>query len=204
MMKRTHLTILSAACLILNFASSIAAEKATQNKQAPAYDKPANSYEKFSNKVTKYSIEYPSNWVKKDVPKLDLVLFAPPKNEASRSHASMNIVSETVGAGVTLDQFYNESLANLRTQLKDVNIENSGTRDLNGIPTKWVLYTHVMQDIKFRVLQFFIVAEENIYLMTFSAVDEDFENYRSEFDKIASTFRLEKNNLISPLNKTSK
>ena len=124
--------------------------------------------EKYINSEKGYSIEYPSDWKKNDVPQLDLVLFAPTQKNDDKPHASMNIVSEKVGSGINLEQFYSESANNLTTALKDVQVEKTGSIQLNGTTSKWMLYTHVMQGVKFRVLQYFIVADETIFLMTFS------------------------------------
>jgi hypothetical protein len=146
--------------------------------------------EKYTNSEKGYSIEYPSDWKKNDVPQLDLVLFAPTQKNDDKPHASMNIVSEKVGPGINLEQFYSESANNLTSALKDVQVEKTGSIQLNGTTSKWMLYTHVMQGVKFRVLQYFIVAEETIFLMTFSASDEDFNQYRQDFENIASTFKV--------------
>lgn len=148
--------------------------------------------EHYTNTEKNYTITYPSSWKKTNVPRLDVVLFAPPKSPEDNAHASMNIVSEKVGAGITLDQFYSESAANLKTALQDVVVEKTGSADINGIPTKWILYTHVMQNVKFRVLQYFIAHHETVFLLTFSSAVDSFDSYRHDFDEIAKSFKLEK------------
>lgn len=151
---------------------------------------PSLKMELFQNSAKNYSIEFPSNWERKDVPPLDLVLFAPPAPGSMQPHASMNLVSEKVDMDVSLDQFYSESVKNLANELKDVKIEESGTVNLNNAKSKWVLYTHVMQGVKFSVLQYFIVHEHAIYLLTFSSVENEFSHFRPEFEKIASSFKF--------------
>jgi hypothetical protein len=146
--------------------------------------------EKYTNHDKGYSLDYPADWKKSDVPQLDLVLFAPTKGKDENPHASMNIVSEKVGKGINLEQFYSESAANLSGALKEVSVEKSGLTLLNGTPSKWMLYTHTMQGIKFRVLQYFIVAQETIFLITFSASAEDFDRYQSDFKAIANSFKI--------------
>lgn len=173
------LTLLLTCCTL-----TIHAKEASESQ-------PTAKFERYSNVEKGYSLEYPADWKKNDVPQLDLVLFAPPKKPGERIHASMNIVSERVGTEIRLDQFYNESLNNLSTALKDVTIEKNGTSDLGGVPTKWMLYTHTMQGVKFRVLQYFIVANGAMYLITFSTAADEFDAYRPEFDKIIQSFKLQ-------------
>jgi hypothetical protein len=165
------------------------AVNAVETIQEPRTEQNAQ-LETFKNEEKGYSVEYPSDWKKSDVPQLDLVLFAPTKDHESTPHASMNIVSEKVGSAVSLEQFYTESAANLSSALKEVHVEKSGSSTLNGTPSKWTLYTHVMQGVKFRVLQYFVVANDSIYLMTFSTAADDFDGYKGEFEKIANSFKI--------------
>lgn len=150
--------------------------------------------EKFTNKEKMYSIDYPADWQKREVPSIDFVLFAPPKGTDAQIHASMNVIAEKVNPPVTLNQFYTESVNNITTELKDVKMEGSGEATLNGTGSKWVLYSHKMQDISFKVLQYFIVVGERVYLLTFSALENDFATYRPDFDQIANSFHIIKDN----------
>lgn len=149
--------------------------------------------EKYTNTEKHYTIDYPSNWKKTDVPQLDIVLFAPSSGDDTRPRASLNIVSENIGAIVPLNTFYDESVKNLKESLKEVVVENSGTATLNGVESKWITYTHVMQNVKFRVLQYFIASEKTVYLITFGAVEQDFNTYKKEFEEIVSSFKISKN-----------
>lgn len=184
-MKNTIIVALTS--VLLTFAANLctAADTATDSQ-------PVQLTEKYTNAEKGYSISYPESWKKTDVPRLDLVLFAQPKDDDTAAHASMNIVSEKVGPGITLEQFYTESATNLTTALKNVKVEKKGTSDLNGVEARWILYTHEMQSVKFRVLQFFIVANQTVYLLTFSTVADSFDDYQSEFDAVSKSFRLEK------------
>lgn len=147
--------------------------------------------ETYTNAEKGYSIDYPIEWKKNDVPQLDLVLLAPSEKD-ERAHASMNIVSEKVGPEINLERFYNESANNLSSALKDVKVDKSGTASLNGTQSKWIQYTHVMQGVTFKVLQYFVVANDTIYLLTFSAAEPDFDKYRAEFEQIVNTFKITK------------
>ncbi len=196
-MKKLHQLICS-SLLLLGSASAIAADDTSTPKAAPQATTPADATaapakkarETYENKEKNYSINYPGEWQKKEMPKLDLVLFAPSKDATAQPQASMNIVSEKVDTAVTLDQFYSESITNLSSALKEVHIEKNGDSKLNGVPSKWVVYTHVMQGIKFEVLQYFMVANGTIYLITFSATADAFDGYRAEFEQTANSFRL--------------
>jgi hypothetical protein len=144
----------------------------------------------YVNKTRNYEINYPAQWEKKQAPGLDVILFAPMKRGALHSDATMNIISEKIGTEVSLEQLYSESLKNLTTELKETHIEASGEVLLNKTPSKWVRYTHLMNGAKFTVLQYFILAQETIYLMTFSSPTDLYQKYQSDFENIASSFHI--------------
>jgi hypothetical protein len=158
-------------------------------KETVQHDQQHEKLETFVNSERHYSLQYPSEWKRTDVPQIDLVLFSPNKMKDGKP-ASMNIFSEKVGEGISLDQFYTESAANLTSALKEVHVEKSGNVQINGINSKWIQYTHAMKDITFRVLQYFIVANDTLFLLTFSSAADDFEHYRNDFENIANSFKI--------------
>lgn len=145
----------------------------------------------YVNKEKKYEVQYPKSWQTRAASdQFDLVLVAPPKPSEKQISATMNLLSEHVGSALTLDQFFNENIPNVMTELKEAKIEDSGTQSLNGVTSKWALYTHRMNDLDLKVLQYFIIANERAYLITFSTINDEFPLYKNEFDDIAASFRL--------------
>jgi hypothetical protein len=147
--------------------------------------------ETYVNKEKKYEIQYPKSWQTRATPnQFDLVLIAPPLPGENQISGTMNIISEKIGSAFTLEEFFNENIPNITTELKDAHVEKIGNQSLHGVPSKWALYSHKMNNLTLKVLQYFIVANEHAYLLTFSAIDEEFPAYKKEFEKIAESFRL--------------
>jgi len=192
-MKKSHFIIMLFTVLANSFFSpTIYADTSMsveENSETPKTT-PASKIEKYENKEKNYAIDYPAQWLKKDLPKLDLVLFAPPKEPNAQPLASMNIVAEKIDTPVTLEIFYKESIDNLSSALKDVSVIKSGETKFQNVASKWVQYSHEMQGMKFEVLQYFIVNGDMIYLITFSSTAENYAEYRPLFELIASSFRL--------------
>lgn len=162
-----------------------------QETPIPSEIKIDENFVLYVNKDKKYEIQYPKIWQSRPVPEnFDLVLVAPPKASEKQISASMNLLAEFIGSSFNLEQFYNENIPGIVNELKEAKIENSGKRVINGIPAKWVLYTHTMNNLTLRVLQYFIIANQYAYLITFSAIADEFSLYQDEFGKIASTFRV--------------
>lgn len=179
----TFIALLACAAFFGGLIVYLPASSATVEEAAPPQ-------ERYVNKEKNYSIEYPKDWQTQDIPRLDIVLISPSRNADTQTHATMNLVSESVGDSVSLDQFYNESIKHLTAELKDVKIEKSGDLNIHGVPSKWIQYSHQMLDSNFRVLQYFIVTQGNVYLMTFSALSDDFDHFMTTYESIANSFKI--------------
>lgn len=184
-MKKTPLTLLALLACMLFFGALITYLPAS----SAVIEEASPSTEKFINEEKGYSFEYPKDWTKQDIPRLDIVLVSPAKDENQNNRATMNLVSESVGNTITLDHFYNESVKHLTSELQDAKIENSGDIQLNNIPSKWVQYSHKMLDSDFKVLQYFLIIDGNLYLMTFSSAASEFDHFRPAFESIANSFK---------------
>lgn len=184
-MKKSLFVLFTLAACIFIFGGLIVYLPAN----SAAVEEETQPLERYVNEEKGYSIEYPKNWHKQDMPRLDIVLLSPPQSSAPQARATMNIVSETLEGDITLNQFYNSSVQHLTNELKEIKVENSGDLNIHGIPSKWIEYSHKMMETNFRVLQYFLVVKNNIFLMTFSAVSEDFDHFLPIYKNIAASFK---------------
>ncbi|MFA6916508.1 MAG: hypothetical protein WC222_08940 [Parachlamydiales bacterium] len=141
----------------------------------------------FVSEKKKYFIEYPAHWTQVPASLFDISIFAPSKNVKAPSSANMTIVSEGIENSVTLDEVYSDILAQFSKE--DPKIQ-TGESTIGGIASKWTLHTQAMFGLEIKVLQYIIVAQNKKYLIAFSAVPSDFTDFQSEFETIASSFRL--------------
>lgn len=147
----------------------------------------AVNLETYVNEDTKFTLQYPSNWMKMDdMGLIDLMLLSPGKI-SSPSSANMNVLSENLENSYTLEEVYSEVVAHFTAQ--NINFK-SGEVDINGIPSKWMLYDYSMNGVEFPTLQYLIVHQNKMYTLTYGGVEDDFNLYYSDFEKIVSSFRL--------------
>lgn len=146
--------------------------------------------EKYVNQDKKYEIQFPKNWVKREAPAFDLVLVAQSNDPKQAITATMNLISEYIGKSITIDTFFNENIPTISKELKNSKIEGQGEEKLNGVTSRWIQYSHEMNNIRFEVLQYFIIHEGYAYLLTFSSIANEFPRYENEFKNIAKTFRI--------------
>lgn len=179
-MNQFCLMIFSCFLLLCHFMPIAASTAITKEHVTPGL-------ETYVNEEKKFSIEYPSDWMRIiDVPEFDLFLFATLKND-SQSGVNMSVISKNLEDSMTLEQLYSEAISYFSDE--DTNIK-SGEISLNGIPGKWILYTLSIQGVEIQVLQYLIVAQNMEYIISCGATGDDFMDYFSEFETIASSFRL--------------
>ena len=146
--------------------------------------------EKYVNQEKKYEILYPKNWVKREAPAFDLVLVAQSDDPKQAITATMNLISEYIGKSITVDTFFNENVPTISKELKNSKIVGQGEQKLNGVTSKWIQYSHEMNNIKFEVLQYFVIHDGYAYLLTFSSIANEYPKYEKEFKSIAETFKI--------------
>ncbi|MHC4664025.1 MAG: hypothetical protein ACYS8W_20370, partial [Planctomycetota bacterium] len=57
--------------------------------------------------------------------------------------------------------------------------------------SKWLIYTHRVNDIELKVIAYFLTAGRKGYAFTGTARPGTFDSYRPVFDKIVKSLRIE-------------
>jgi hypothetical protein len=168
--------------------SSAEPTKAGVTNQAPVVVDLSQTY---TNKDKGYSIVFPKNWeMKEKFMGLDVFALSPLEGDKDLFRENVNIITEDLTKPMSLDDYYSMGLVNLKTLLTDFKEVESGNIDVNGIPMKWIVYDHRMGEVKARVLQFIAVKDRRAYVVTFSAMPDDFAKYRPAFEQIAKTYKF--------------
>lgn len=145
----------------------------------------------YVNKDKGYSIVFPKNWeMKEKFMGLDVFALSPLEGDKDAFRENVNIITEDLSNPMSLDEYYSMGLVNLKTLLADFKEIDSGTIDVNGIPMKWIVYDHRMGEVRARVLQFIAVKDRRAFVITFSAMPDDFAKYRPAFEQIGKTFKF--------------
>lgn len=181
-MNYLYKIILSSTLLLCPFTSVTA-------KLTSALELPATPVKTYVNQEDNYSIEYPSDWIDPIEVAIKGLIRAKPKTNDSSSSASMSVSSEYVGDSITVEDVSAEIFSYFPDGGGYI---KTGESDLNGIPSKWILYSFETNesDTQVIVLQYLIVAQETKYIITFGTTEEDFDVFLPEFESIVSSFRF--------------
>ena len=138
----------------------------------------ADDFKLYENTKLKFSIQYPSTWQKEERLN-DFVTFLAPIVDTSHyeSPAGLGISSLSV-SNVSLNTIVNIHLKNMTNNLKDFQlIESSDTVLADNRPTKKIMFTAMDDEEKKQALQLITKNHDKVYLITYKAYVDKYEQY---------------------------
>jgi hypothetical protein len=172
----TTFIILSISLLFLSINNSVD----IINDASALFDfgKSSDDFKIYENTKLKYSIQYPSTWQKEERLN-DFVTFLAPIEDSShyRSPAGLGISSLSV-SNVSLNTITNIHLKNITNNLKDFQlIESSDTRLADNRLAKKIIFTAMDDEEKKQALQLITKNKDKVYLITYKAYHDKYEQY---------------------------
>lgn len=140
--------------------------------------KSSDDFKLYENTKLKLSIQYPSTWQKEE--RLNaFVTFLSPIVDSShyKSPAGLGISSLSV-SNVSLNTIVNIHLENMTNNLKDFQlIESSDTVLADNRPAKKIIFTAMDDEEKKQALQLITKNNDKVYLITYKAYVDKYEQY---------------------------
>ena len=140
--------------------------------------KPSDDFKLYENTKLKLSIQYPSTWQKEERLN-DFVTFLSPIVDSShyKSPAGLGISSLSV-SNVSLNTIVNIHLKNMTNNLKDFQlIESSDTALADNRLAKKIIFTAMDDEEKKQALQLITKNNDKVYLITYKAYVDKYEQY---------------------------
>jgi hypothetical protein len=140
--------------------------------------KSSDDFKLYENTKLKLSIQYPSTWQKEERLN-DFVTFLSPIVDSShyKSPAGLGISSLSV-SNVSLNTIVNIHLKNMTNNLKDFQlIESSDTILADNRLAKKIIFTAMDDEEKKQALQLITKNNDKVYLITYKAYVDKYEQY---------------------------
>jgi PsbP-like protein len=140
--------------------------------------KSSDDFKHYENTKLKLSIQYPSTWQKEERLN-DFVTFLSPIVDSShyKSPAGLGISSLSV-SNVSLNTIVNIHLENMTNNLKDFQlIESSDTVLADNRLAKKIIFTAMDDEEKKQALQLITKNNDKVYLITYKAYVDKYEQY---------------------------
>ncbi len=151
----------------------------------------------YENSSYGIKIQYPSNWEKQENgtklgSETDAVSFLPP---TINSNASLDISIDDISdeKGITLAQYANGSLGDLKQSLKDFKLISSNTNSvLAGLSAYKSIYTHADENTIFKDLEIGVMKGDKVYILVYEAGLNEYDKYLPTIQQLVNTFQITK------------
>ena len=140
-----------------------------------------------------YTIQYPANWEVDKSGQLNtsFLMFSPLESAQDKFRENVNLlVQDLTGKNIDLNKFTQISEEQIKSLMKNSKIVESkriknGTQEFHKI-----IYTGQQQNYDLQFEQYYWVIKNSAYILTFTAEQGRFENYKTIREKIMSSFKL--------------
>ncbi len=192
--------LMSCSLLLLGAVSSTpfsasAAEEAPKSKQ---------ENQLIEVKEKNFSLEVPPDWVKdKSREGLDLFIYAPVPASDKVALTNVGVVAGKVSRDLSLANFYKVNVENLPKAFENFVEISSGTGGIPKESSSWIHFTRTLKteagEISLDELQYYLIAGEYGYVITFSATPNEYLVNRGLFERIIASFKvLEATPMLQP------
>lgn len=138
-----------------------------------------------------FKLQLPEKWqVQRQFMGLDIFAAAPPENEQLGSRANISVISTDVDEPITLEQYVNKNLENLKSSLTDFKMIETGKLYFDGTEGRKLVYTHKMNDLEIKVTQYFVLNDKRGYVITCAAAYDVYPKYAEAFDQTIKSFKI--------------
>ncbi len=184
MSKRFIAVIISIALLL-----ALAGCGSSQPAEPERVETPSGTFEVYRNSEYGISVQFPADWTKQDdVEGAIIKFFAPLQDAADTFSENLNIIEEDLGQRMTLDEYSQLSLEQLR-KLGDIEISLSDAT-LSGLPAQEAFFTMNLQGMSMDFRQIWTVKDKRAYILTFTSETSRQADYAGIFDLMAASFKL--------------
>lgn len=143
----------------------------------------------YQNNNHLFSIQYPKDWEVREGLFGTIVSFVSPlTSKKDQFSENINIVSEPVAPGTTLEQYYDGSEENLKKYFTQFKVIKVASATLGGSPARVVTYSANQGNVKLRTTQIFSLRGTKAYIVTISNIQSNPTVFFPEMVKMADSF----------------
>lgn len=174
---------------------NLSAEEAVESQASKEVKDQAVQPEKpkeFVSKDKGYAIAIPKNWETKELKEfgLDILVLIPPDANVGVMHERVTVIYAAVEGTADLEKFYKLSLENLKDAITDFKVDEVADVKLGNVDAKKILYSDKQFNDDIKLLQYFIVHKNRVYIITCSADASEYPRYKDLYEAVANSFRV--------------
>lgn len=152
----------------------------------------ANNY---NNEKFNFSLNYPENWEVSEDTLSNLVYILTPSSSADEFQEMINIVIGS-SSDLTLEEFFERNNSIVQNSFEElIQLENATVLNINGVDFKTVKYNYTFMGYKLTAKIYVALKGENSYIINCSALQNTFEAYEEDFEKVVNSMTLSSKSL---------
>lgn len=147
----------------------------------------------YSNSIYKFSLDYPSDWIVNESSSIEgitfiVTLLSPIMNN---SRANVNVKTGDV-TGYDMGTFITAVKQELASVLgaNDYILIDEGSVNISDSPAYFLEMAYNMQGYPLRAKQINVFNGNNVYSITFTSVQSNYDTFIIDFDTISSSFKF--------------
>jgi hypothetical protein len=152
----------------------------------------------YENSSYGFKMQYPKDWTKEEGSNNTIVTFKSPQGKNDKFIENVNLVNEDVSQvpGISLDAYEQAAVKIIKesSELKDFKQVESKSMTLSGLPGKSVAYTslYAPNGLKLYTRQYFTIKDKMVYIITYTASQDDPSAFMDVVQKMVGSFQLSK------------
>lgn len=149
-----------------------------------------NKFETYETEV--FKIQYPMNWSLQTSNDFgaSFAISSPLLNSEDKFSENVNLIVQNLkGQNVSLDQYVNISKNQLKSLPKCQFIESKRFSKEN-LEYHSIIFKAFLQERKLKIQQMYLIKNNFAYVLTFTALEKDYDMYKNTSKKVLNSFKL--------------
>lgn len=148
-----------------------------------------------THETEEFSVEYPANWElnTSGIGNSIFGILSPSTDEKDTFRENVNLITQNLqGNPMTLDQYAKLSRKQILTMIEKSEILEDKRVKNNSSEYHMIVAKAVMNEIAMQIMQFYIIENEKAYVLTYTAIADQYEKFVKQGSDIMKSFKLKK------------
>jgi eukaryotic-like serine/threonine-protein kinase len=144
----------------------------------------------YENADYGFKVDYPEAWSQQnrdDFFATGVTFFAPLENNSDQFKERVSVFVENLSDDISLAQYTEESIAEVK-KLSDPNVEEAKAINLGENQGRQIIYTGEENGSSVQKMQVWSVQNERVYIVTYTALPDSYNNYLPTIEKMIESF----------------
>jgi len=138
-----------------------------------------------------FALELPEGWEIGQAPNdKTVVMLSPMEGEDDPFRENMNVIVTELDADISLQDLFNLNVNNAKMMLPSFEAIAVEPLEISGAPAMKLIYSFEIEGTTLKNIVYILLKGRTMYTITFSCLEQRFDEFRPAFETIGSSFQL--------------